>query len=114
LSPRRVLDVGTFVAAPFGATLLAEFGAEVIKVAQPRSGDSLRTMGEQKNGEELFWLQESRNKKPLACNLRDPEGQEIVRRLVANGFDIVFENFRPELWNAAGWVTRICVEPTAG
>jgi crotonobetainyl-CoA:carnitine CoA-transferase CaiB-like acyl-CoA transferase len=95
LSHLRVLDVGTFVAAPFGATLLAEFGAEVIKVEQPGSGDSLRTLGEQKNGEALFWLQESRNKKTLACNLRDPEGQEIIRRLVAKGFDIVFENFRP-------------------
>ena len=95
LSHLRVLDVGTFVAAPFGATLLAEFGAEVIKVEQPGSGDSLRTLGEQKNGEALFWLQESRNKKTIACNLRDPEGQEIIRRLVANGFDIVFENFRP-------------------
>ena len=95
LSHLRVLDVGTFVAAPFGATLLAEFGAEVIKVEQPGSGDSLRTLGEQKNGEALFWLQESRNKKTIACNLRDPEGQEIIRRLVANGFDIMFENFRP-------------------
>ncbi len=95
LSHLRVLDLGTFVAAPFAATLLAEFGAEVIKVEQPGSGDSLRTLGEQKNGEALFWLQESRNKKTLACNLRDPEGQEIIRRLVANGFDIVFENFRP-------------------
>lgn len=95
LSHLRVLDVGTFVAAPFAATLLAEFGAEVIKVEQPGSGDSLRTLGEQKNGESLFWLQESRNKKTLACNLRDREGQEIIRRLVANGFDILLENFRP-------------------
>lgn len=95
MSHLRVLDIGTFVAAPFAATLLAEFGAEVIKVEQPGSGDSLRTLGEQKNGEGLFWLQESRNKKTLACNLRDPDGQEIIRRLVANGFDILFENFRP-------------------
>jgi crotonobetainyl-CoA:carnitine CoA-transferase CaiB-like acyl-CoA transferase len=95
LSHLRVLDLGTFVAAPFAATLLAEFGAEVIKVEQPGLGDSLRTLGEQKNGEGLFWLQESRNKKTLACNLRDPEGQDIIRRLITVGFDIVFENFRP-------------------
>jgi crotonobetainyl-CoA:carnitine CoA-transferase CaiB-like acyl-CoA transferase len=83
------------VAAPFAATLLAEFGAEVIKVEQPGSGDSLRTLGEQKNGEGLFWLQEARNKRTLACDLRNPEGQEIIRRLVACGYDVVFENFRP-------------------
>jgi crotonobetainyl-CoA:carnitine CoA-transferase CaiB-like acyl-CoA transferase len=91
----RILDLGTFIAAPFAATLLAEFGADVIKVEQPGLGDSLRTLGEQKNGEALFWLQESRNKKAIACNLRDPKGQEIIRGLVTAGYDIVLENFRP-------------------
>jgi crotonobetainyl-CoA:carnitine CoA-transferase CaiB-like acyl-CoA transferase len=95
LAGLRILDLGTFIAAPFAATLLAEFGADVIKVEQPGLGDSLRTLGEQKNGEALFWLQESRNKKAIACNLRDPMGQEIIRGLVTAGYDMVLENFRP-------------------
>lgn len=91
----RVLDVGTFIAAPFAGTLLAEFGAQVVKVEQPGTGDPLRTLGEQKNGEPLLWLQESRNKRTIAIDLRQPAGQDLVRRLVAAGFDIVLENFRP-------------------
>ncbi len=91
----RVLDLGTFIAAPFCGTLLAEFGADVIKVEQPGSGDSLRTLGEQSAGYGLFWLQEARNKRGITCNLRDPAGQQIVRDLVGAGYDIVLENFRP-------------------
>ena len=72
----RVLDLGTFIAAPFCGTLLAEFGADVIKVEQTGSGDSLRTLGEQSAGYSLFWLQESRNKRAITCNLRDPAGQQ--------------------------------------
>ena len=97
----RVLDLATFVAAPVCATLLGEFGAEVIKVEQPGLGDDLRRLGRQTDGVSLWWLAEARNKKSITCNLRTPEGQELIKRLVAQS-DIVTENFRPgtlERWN---------------
>ncbi|MGH7262902.1 MAG: CaiB/BaiF CoA transferase family protein [Candidatus Rokuibacteriota bacterium] len=96
-----VLDLATFVAAPVCATLLGEFGAEVIKVEQPGLGDDLRRLGHQTDGVSLWWLAEARNKKSITCNLRTPEGQELIKRLVAQS-DIVTENFRPgtlERWN---------------
>jgi len=102
LSNFRVLDLGTFIAAPFCGTLLAEFGADVIKVEAPNAGDSLRTVGDEVGGTGLLWLQESRNKRTITCDLRSAEGQEIVRELVAAGYDIVLENFRPgtlERWH---------------
>jgi crotonobetainyl-CoA:carnitine CoA-transferase CaiB-like acyl-CoA transferase len=102
LSGLRVLDLGTFIAAPFCATMLGEFGAEVLKIELPGSGDSARTLGEEREGIPLLWLQESRNKHTITCNLRDPEGQEIIRDLVRAGYNIVVENFRPgtlERWN---------------
>ena len=64
----RVLDLGTFIAAPFCGTLLAEFGAEVIKIEMPNTGDSLRTLGAAHSGLPLLWLQESRNKHVLTCS----------------------------------------------
>jgi succinyl-CoA:(S)-malate CoA-transferase subunit A/succinyl-CoA:(S)-malate CoA-transferase subunit B len=102
LTGLRVLDLGTFVAAPFCATVLGEFGAEVLKVELPGSGDSLRTLGEERQGIPLLWLQEARNKHTITCNLRDKEGQEIIRDLVRAGYNVVVENFRPgtlERWN---------------
>jgi crotonobetainyl-CoA:carnitine CoA-transferase CaiB-like acyl-CoA transferase len=100
-----VLDLATFVAAPFCATLLGEFGAEVIKVEQPGRGDDLRRLGTPvRDGLSYWWLVESRNKKSITCNLRVPEGQALVKRLVA-GADVLAENFRPgtlERWNL-GW-----------
>jgi crotonobetainyl-CoA:carnitine CoA-transferase CaiB-like acyl-CoA transferase len=98
----RVLDLATFIAAPFCGTLLAEFGADVIKVELPGAGDSARTLGDQEQGVSLLWLQEARNKRALTCDLRVPAGQQIIRELVAAGYDIVLENFRPgtlERWN---------------
>jgi crotonobetainyl-CoA:carnitine CoA-transferase CaiB-like acyl-CoA transferase len=97
----KVLDLATFVAAPVCATLLGEFGAEVIKVEQPGVGDDLRRLGRQADGVSLWWLSEARNKKSITCNLRSPEGQDLIRRLAARS-DIVAENFRPgilERWN---------------
>ncbi len=102
-----VLDLATFVAAPFCGTLLGEFGADVIKVEQPGVGDDLRRLGRPAaDGLSYWWLAESRNKKAITCNLRTPEGQELIRRLAART-DIVTENFRPgtlERWNL-GWET---------
>jgi len=89
-----VLDLATFVAAPVCATLLGEFGAEVIKVEQPGVGDDLRRLGRQLDGVSLWWLTEARNKKSITCNLRAPEGQALIKRLAARA-DVVTENFRP-------------------
>src|SRR5262245_66082319 len=91
----RVLDVATFIAAPFACTLLGEFGAEVIKVEQPGAGDDLRRLGRRPAaGPSYMWLVESRNKKSITCNLRAPEGQALLTRLAAAS-DVVAENFRP-------------------
>ena len=91
----RVLDVATFVAAPFCGTILGDFGAEVIKVEQPNGGDSLRAFGTPTEcGDLLVWLSESRNKKTITLNLRTPEGAKILRELVARS-DVLLENFRP-------------------
>ena len=91
----RVLDIGTLIAGPFGATLLGDFGAEVIKVEQPGRGDALRgTPVDGKAGRPPNWLIEGRNKKSITLNLRVPEGQQILRDLAATA-DIVMENFSP-------------------
>jgi formyl-CoA transferase len=82
--------------------MLGEFGPEVIKVELPGTGDPMRTLGEEREGIPLLRLQESHNKYTITCNLRDPEGQGIIRDLVRAGYDIVVENFRPgmlERWN---------------
>ncbi|MGB6105294.1 MAG: CoA transferase [Pusillimonas sp.] len=91
----RVLDLGTFVAGPFCTTILGEFGAEVIKVEPPKTGDSLRRFGTHTEcGDTLMWLNESRNKKCVTLNLAEPEGRELLKKLAAK-CDIVVENFRP-------------------
>ena len=89
-----VLDLATFIAAPMCATLLGEFGAEVIKVEQPGVGDDLRRLGRQSDGVSLWWLSDARNKKSITCNLRHAEGQALIRRLCRE-VDVVAENFRP-------------------
>lgn len=95
LSGIRVLDIATFIAAPFCGTIMAEFGAEVIKIEQPGEGDSLRRFGTMTDtGDTLVWLSEARNKKSVTLDLRTPEGADMFRRLVAES-DVVLENFRP-------------------
>lgn len=101
-----VIDLATFLAAPVAATLLGEFGAEVIKVEQPAVGDDLRRLGRPaaEGAASYWWFQEARNKKSVTCNLRVPEGQALVKRLIA-GAQVVTENFRPgtlERWGL-GW-----------
>ncbi|MEE8172005.1 MAG: CaiB/BaiF CoA-transferase family protein [Alphaproteobacteria bacterium] len=91
----RVLDLATFVASPFSAAILAEFGAEVIKIEQPGSGDPLRKFGTpSKNGDGYCWLSEQRNKRSVTLDLRKQAGADIFKRLIA-GADVVCENFRP-------------------
>ncbi len=102
----RVLDVGTFIAAPHAATILGEFGADVLKIENPKGGDPWRQFGtatEQPN-RSLAWLTEARNKRSITLNLRAPEGAELFKRLVKDA-DVVCENFRPgtlEKWGI-GW-----------
>lgn len=101
----RVLDIGTLIAGPFGATLLGDFGAEIIKVEQPGPGDALRgTPKDGKPGRPTIWRVEARNKKSVTLNLRLKEGQDILRELVRKS-DILMENFTPgtlEKWGL-GW-----------
>jgi crotonobetainyl-CoA:carnitine CoA-transferase CaiB-like acyl-CoA transferase len=89
-----VIDVGTRIGAPFCAGLLGEWGAEVVKVEQPRSGDFMRTIGPFVDGYSLFWAVEGRGRKSATCDLRTAEGQDLFRRLAATA-DVVCENFRP-------------------
>jgi len=89
----RVLDISTVIAAPFGATLLGDFGAEVIKVEMPNVGDPLRNLGPYKDGEGLRWSGIARNKRSITIDLHKEEGKEILKKLVAKS-DILIENFR--------------------
>ena len=80
----RVLDLGTFIAGPHCATILGEFGAEVIKVEPPKTGDSLRRLGTNTEcGDTLVWLSEARNKKCVTLNLGTERGKELLRELGA-------------------------------
>jgi crotonobetainyl-CoA:carnitine CoA-transferase CaiB-like acyl-CoA transferase len=90
----RVLDLGTRIGAPFAATLLADLGADVIKVELPGQGDFMRTIGPFENGYSLFWAVEGRGKRSVTLDLRKPAGQQLLRRLVPLA-DVVVENFQP-------------------
>ena len=108
----KVIELGTLIAAPFCSRILAEFGAEVIKIESPDGGDQLRQWRKMYEGTSLWWYVQSRNKKSLTLNLRSAEGQEIVRKL-AQEADIVIENFRPgalEKWNI-GWEQLSAINP---
>jgi formyl-CoA transferase len=94
LANLKVIEMGTLIAGPYCARLLAEFGADVVKVETPGEGDPLRKWRRLHEGTSLWWYAQARNKKSIAVNLREPDGQAIVRRLAA-GADIVIENFRP-------------------
>lgn len=104
----KVLDLATMLAAPFCSTILGEFGAEVIKV-ELRKGPSARTFGTPSGtGSSYIWLSEQRNKKCITLDLRTPEGQELLKALVAD-VDIVVENFMPgtlERWGIGEDVLR--------
>jgi crotonobetainyl-CoA:carnitine CoA-transferase CaiB-like acyl-CoA transferase len=93
LAGLRVLDLGTVYAAPITAMLLGDFGAEVIKVEHPK-GDPARTHGLSKDGHGLWWKVIARNKRTVTLNFSTPDGQDLLRRLVAQA-DVVIENFRP-------------------
>ena len=90
----RILDAGTRIGAPFAATLLADFGAEVWKIELPGQGDFMRTIGPFENGYSLFWAVEGRNKKSITLDLRKPRGQDLFKLMVPLA-DAIVENFQP-------------------
>ena len=97
----KVVEMGTLIAGPYCGRLLAEFGADVVKVETPGEGDPLRKWRMLHEGNSLWWYAQARNKRSIAIDLRGAEGQGVVRKLVADA-DIVVENFRPgtlEKWN---------------
>lgn len=113
LSGLRVLDLATFIAAPFAASMLGEFGADVIKVEQPGEGDPLRRFGTPGPGaDSLCWLSEARNKRSITLDLRRPEGVALFKRLVRD-VDVVCESFRPgtlEKWGL-GYESLSAINP---
>lgn len=94
LSGIKVLELGTLIAGPFCSRMLAEFGAEVIKIEAPDNGDPLRQWRVLKDGTSLWWSVQARNKKCITLNMKSSEGQAIARRLALDA-DIIIENYRP-------------------
>jgi formyl-CoA transferase len=94
LSGLRVIELGQLIAGPFASKILGEFGADVIKVEPPETGDPLRTWRMLHDGTSVWWAAHARNKRSITLNLREPEGQDVIRQLAKNA-DIVIENFRP-------------------
>src|SRR5215208_8126163 len=108
----KVLELGSLIAGPYACALLAQFGAEVIKVEPPKDGDPLRKWRKLHEGTSLWWYTQSRNKKSVTLDLKADEARDIVRRLV-NEVDIVIENFRPgtlEKWGL-GWEQLSALNP---
>jgi formyl-CoA transferase len=94
VSDLKVIELGQLIAGPFAAKTLADFGAEVIKIEPPGSGDPLRQWRLLKDGTSVWWQVQSRNKRSLALDLKQAEAQDIVRKLASEA-DVLIENFRP-------------------
>lgn len=92
--PLRIIDTATLFAGPTAASMLGDFGADVIKIEHPRRGDPARGHGPEANGVGLWWKSLSRNKRAAAVDLSTSGGQQILRDLVATS-DVLIENFRP-------------------
>ena len=112
LAGLTVIELGSLIAGPFAARILAEFGAEVIKIESPDGGDPLRKWRKLYEGTSLWWYVQARNKKSVTVNLKHPAGREIVHKLVS-GADIVVENFRPGVLEklGLGWDTLSAINP---
>lgn len=114
MSGVRVLDIASFIAAPFAASIMGEFGADVIKVEHPKGGDPWRRYGTPTTPENgsLAWLTEARNKRSVTLSLSEPRGADLFKRMVAEA-DVVCENFRPgtlEKWGL-GWDVLSAINP---
>ncbi len=112
LAGLKVIELGTLIAGPFASRIMAEFGAEVIKVEAPDGGDPLRKWRKLYEGTSLWWYVQARNKKSVTLNLKHEAGREVLRRLVA-GADIVVENFRPGVLEKLdlGWDALSALNP---
>jgi formyl-CoA transferase len=108
----RVVEMGQLIAGPFAGKTLGEFGADVIKIEAPGSGDPLRNWRMIKDGTSVWWQVQSRNKRSVALDLRSSEGQDIARKLIAEA-DVLIENFRPGTLEAWGmdWATLSKLNP---
>lgn len=108
----KVIEIGTLIAGPFAARVMAEFGAEVIKIEAPDGGDPLRQWRKLYAGTSLWWYVQARNKKSVTVNLKHAAGQDIVRRLAGEA-DIVIENFRPGVLDrlGLGWEQLSALNP---
>jgi len=102
LAGLKVLELGQLIAGPFAAKTLGDFGAEVIKIEAPGSGDPLRQWRLLHNGTSVWWQVQSRNKRSVALDLRQPEARDIVRRLIAE-CDVLIENFKPGVMESWGF-----------
>jgi crotonobetainyl-CoA:carnitine CoA-transferase CaiB-like acyl-CoA transferase len=108
----RVVEFGTLIAAPFASRLMAEFGADVVKIEQPGTGDPLRKWRKLHQGTSLWWYLQARNKRSIAVDLKSEEGLRIARELAASA-DVVIENFRPGGMEklGLGWETLSALNP---
>ncbi|MDO7513642.1 CaiB/BaiF CoA-transferase family protein [Acinetobacter baumannii] len=108
----KVLEIGTLIAAPFATRILAEFGAEVIKIEPIRKGDPLRKWRKLHHGTSLWWYLQSRNKKSLALNLKSPEAIALIKKMIVDT-DILVENMRPGALEKLGldWETLKSINP---
>ncbi|WP_339435933.1 CaiB/BaiF CoA-transferase family protein [Pseudomonas sp. EL_65y_Pfl1_R32] len=103
----KVIEIGTLIAAPFAARLMAEFGAEVIKIEAMGQGDPLRKWRKLHEGTSLWWYLQSRNKKSLALDLKSPEGLDLIKQLLGDA-DVLIENLRP---GGLGWDVLHALNP---
>ena len=112
LTGLKVLELGQLIGGPFAGKVLGDFGAEVIKIEPPGQGDPLRNWRLLRNGTSVWWQIQSRNKRSVTLDLRQPEAQDIARRLAAEA-DVLIENFRPgvlENWGL-GWEQLSALNP---
>lgn len=108
----RVIEMGQLIAGPFAGKTLGEFGADVVKIEAPGSGDPLRNWRMIKDGTSVWWQVQSRNKRSIALDLRSADGQDIARKLIAEA-DVLIENFRPgtlEAWGMS-WEALSALNP---
>lgn len=109
LAGLRILDIATLIAGPWSATLLADLGAEVLKVELPGVGDGLRALAPHKGDVPLWWKVTNRNKRGITLDLRRDKGRELLLRLLPR-FDVLVENFRPGTLDSWGLTKSILHE----